>query len=492
MTLTEVFEYPFTRVDPVLGDHVDPPSLAIYETLLTKGATGQPAPGLADLWSVSPDGLRWTLRLRPGARFHSGAPCDAAAVVAALEQCRWGDGFTRQIWYWDPVDTVTVVSADTLALDLRHPCPRLPVLLWGSHTAIANPAARLAHPDDYGRTVADGTGPFVLADFGEHEVVAARRTGGAVPTQLIRWLSRSEPDARRQLLRDPAVDIIRDVDPGWVDPDDPEWRLVAYHENSQFYLALNWQDPRGFGRVELRQALEAYIDRDELVAVALEGRGDGRRSPIPCADEFAGAYPSAAHPPLPLGLAERQLDDLGCLRGADGLRTQDGRELIVDCVVQDTPVFRRIAELLSTQLSRAGVMLRLRYVTVFEDFYNACAAGPAAFLSKWLWGDAMEATAGFSRSDCDADSGGNWQHARSARLDTAYDAFLRGATATELTHGSAVVQRTFMEELPYLPLCSPMETYAVRRNVTGFEPVPRTLYPHYRQVHKGNRRRDRG
>ena len=42
MILTEVFEYPFTRLDPVFGDHVDPPSVAIYETLLTKGATGRP------------------------------------------------------------------------------------------------------------------------------------------------------------------------------------------------------------------------------------------------------------------------------------------------------------------------------------------------------------------------------------------------------------------------------------------------------------------
>ena len=55
-------------------------------------------------------------------------------------------------------------------------------------------------------------------------------------------------------------------------------------------------------------------------------------------------------------------------------------------------------------------------------------------------------------------------------------------TPTALTRASAALQRVFMEELPYVPLCSPMESYAIRRDVHGFEPVPRTLYPGYDRV----------
>lgn len=486
MTLTEVFEYPFTRLDPVFGDHIDPPSVAIYETLLAKGPTGRPKPALADSWSESADGLCWTLQLREGASFHSGKPCDAAAVVAALEECRWGDGFERQIWYWDPVDSVTATSERTLDIRLHHPCPRLPVLLWGSHTAIANPTARLLDPDGYGRTSADGTGPFALSSYSEREITAVRRRGpGSPAAQRIRWLSCPKPEDRRQLLGDPDVDVIRDVDPDWVQPDDPAWRLVTYHENSQFYLALNFQDPLRFDRLDFRRALEAFIDREALVAAALSGRGDGRRSPIPYADEFATAYDAASYSSLSIERATQLLDNLGYVRRSDGLRTYEGRELVVDCVVQDTPVFRRIADLLTAQLRRAGVQLRPRYHRVFEDFYRACAEGPATFLSKWLWGDAMEATIGFSRSDCAADSGGNWQHARSPRLDAAQDAFRRATTVDALAERSAEVQQVFMEELPYLPLCSPMESYAIRRRVTGYEPGPRTLYPAYDQVGSG-------
>jgi len=66
--MDEIFEYRFTRLDPVGGAHIDPPSVAVYETLVVKGPGDQPLPGLATSWSVSPDQLTWRLRLRQGAR----------------------------------------------------------------------------------------------------------------------------------------------------------------------------------------------------------------------------------------------------------------------------------------------------------------------------------------------------------------------------------------------------------------------------------------
>ena len=75
-TLREAFDYEFSRLDPT-GAHIDPPSVALYETLIAKGPDWGPHPLLAEAWDVSEDGLEWRVRLRPGLRFHSGAPCDA-------------------------------------------------------------------------------------------------------------------------------------------------------------------------------------------------------------------------------------------------------------------------------------------------------------------------------------------------------------------------------------------------------------------------------
>jgi peptide/nickel transport system substrate-binding protein len=55
--------------------------MQVAETLTGVAEDGTPAPGLAERWTVSTDGLRWRFELRRGVRFHDGAPLDAQAVV---------------------------------------------------------------------------------------------------------------------------------------------------------------------------------------------------------------------------------------------------------------------------------------------------------------------------------------------------------------------------------------------------------------------------
>src|SRR5689334_8792664 len=132
MILREAFDYSFSRLDP-LGDHIDPPSVAIYETLVAKGPDWKGHPMLIESWEVSEDGLEWRLRLRSGLRFHSGDPCDAPAVLGALEHLRDHAQPGRRLWYWDPVETVAVTGDGYLVFRLCHPYSRLPALLWGTH-----------------------------------------------------------------------------------------------------------------------------------------------------------------------------------------------------------------------------------------------------------------------------------------------------------------------------------------------------------------------
>src|SRR5260221_3814644 len=45
---------------------------AVYNRLLTLDRQMKVAPELAESWSVSPDGLTWTFKLRRGVKFHHG------------------------------------------------------------------------------------------------------------------------------------------------------------------------------------------------------------------------------------------------------------------------------------------------------------------------------------------------------------------------------------------------------------------------------------
>lgn len=479
-TFDEVFEYSFTKLDPVIGDHIDPPSVAVYETLLNKGRNGAILPGLADRWTHSGDGRVWKLHIRPGARFHSGEPCDARAVTAALELCRWMDGLERQIWYWDPVDAVVPVGEDVVEFRLHHPWPRLPTLLWGTHTAILNVRTRERVGEDFGVTVADGTGPYRLVAWSPERVdaVAVDGPGPATPRrpEALTWHSVPDVEQRTNLLEDPALDVIRALAPTALrDQRHEDWTVDTQDESSQIYLGLGFDSGRGFDDLRLRRGIDAFIDRRAIVGQALDGQGDHRRSPVPRADEFSDVFDESAVVVMPRDEARLVLSAHGFGVSSDGSPSARA----VACVVQDTPALRAVAAELSRQLEPVGLAFDFQYVPPFSAFYRELEQQPTAFISKWLWPDAMEDIIGLTRADCMGPGGGNYQRSTTPRVDEAYDRFLEAPDLAAQRRTSARVQELFAEELPYLPLCSPIEVLAVRSRVRGFSLVPGTLYPLY-------------
>lgn len=59
-------------------------SLLTQSTLLRLNAAGELEPRLATSWSPSPDGLTWTVTLRPGAKFSDGSPVTTADVAFSV------------------------------------------------------------------------------------------------------------------------------------------------------------------------------------------------------------------------------------------------------------------------------------------------------------------------------------------------------------------------------------------------------------------------
>jgi peptide/nickel transport system substrate-binding protein len=477
----EGFEYPFSPIDPVGGAHIDPPSVAIYETLLRKGPGGAARPGLAESWSTSEDGLSWRLALRRNATFHSGQPCDAAAVARALHGCRWGADPTRQVWYWDPVDEVKVVDEATLEFSLHYPYPRLPTLLWGTHTAIHNEASRLAEGAAYGRTVVDGTGPYRLQSWALGEIVATRVGTDASRPETITWISLTDDDARRAAARAGDVSVLRCPPPDlWPQLGGAagDWHPVELPQDSNAYLALNFEAEQfDFHRVEMRRALSSAIDRHRLVGVGLGGHGQPTLGPIPPHDPYYRLDDPALIAPAQPALAAAALDRLGWTLDAAGRRQRGGMYLSFHCVTQEDQAFRRIAALIVEDLDRIGVGIEFEFVPPFEAFYQACEAGPHSLMSKWLWQDPMEAIIGFSASWCDG--GPNWQHAWIPELDAAYGRWLRATTPAEFDGAALSVQTVFASELPYIPLLTPTDTWLIRNDVEGYTPIAGILYPEY-------------
>jgi peptide/nickel transport system substrate-binding protein len=158
----------------------------IYETLVTyqPGSTLVVA-GLAEAWSVSPDGLTWTFTLRSGVEFHDGTSLDAAAVLHNFE--RWWDpdhpyhaGHSYFRWLFggyrgDPDCIVTELGstgADRFHVTLSEPDGTVPSTMAMPVFSIASPAAIRSETLE---KVPVGTGPFSFVQWTPGDSIALQR-----------------------------------------------------------------------------------------------------------------------------------------------------------------------------------------------------------------------------------------------------------------------------------------------------------------------------
>ena len=71
--------------------------LNVYDMLFALGEDMGPRPSLVDKYTVSPDGLVYTLTLRRGVKFHSGKTLDAKDVVYSLTKMQNQGAAVRRV-----------------------------------------------------------------------------------------------------------------------------------------------------------------------------------------------------------------------------------------------------------------------------------------------------------------------------------------------------------------------------------------------------------
>lgn len=155
----------------------------LYEGLVIHTMTGEIAPGVAESWTTSDDGLVWRFRLRPQARWSNGEPVTASDFVFSLRRMvdpRLGAPYAPLLYPIVNAERihkaaegvrvedlgVSAAAPDLLEIRLERPTPHLLELL-------AHQAALPVHPptaDRPGRVaarVADwvSNGPYVLKEF---------------------------------------------------------------------------------------------------------------------------------------------------------------------------------------------------------------------------------------------------------------------------------------------------------------------------------------
>ncbi|HLJ61340.1 MAG TPA: ABC transporter substrate-binding protein [bacterium] len=119
-------------------------------------------PLLAEGYSVSPDGLKYTIRLRQGIKFHNGQPVTADDAVASLE--RWGRLGGAPTF--KAIKALRKVDDHTLEIELaRVFTPLLTNIGDPKQSAVIMPKSVADAAGDKPATVYIGTGPYIVKEW---------------------------------------------------------------------------------------------------------------------------------------------------------------------------------------------------------------------------------------------------------------------------------------------------------------------------------------
>ncbi|HEX2214344.1 MAG TPA: ABC transporter substrate-binding protein [Mycobacterium sp.] len=321
----------------------------VYDTLVEPDANLEMRPALAESWTVSPDQLTWTFRLRRGVTFHDGSPFTADDVVFSYRRI-----IDEQLTNVDKFSAVTEVRAAdplTVVIRVKQPTPNL-LTNVGGFKGMAIVQRRNVESGQIA-TKPIGTGPFAFQSqkSGDSITLTANPSywGGApqVPGVTFRFIS--EASTALSALQAGEIDWTDSIPPQRVAQlrDDDSLHLAVTASNDYWYFALNearepWND------VRVRQAVAYGIDRDAIVTATSYGTAAANQLAIPEGNPWYTEYDRYRYD---IDTAERLLTDAG-IQGAD-------MDMLVTSEYPETVT---AAQVIADNLAPLGITVDIRTV----------------------------------------------------------------------------------------------------------------------------------
>ncbi len=247
--------------------------------------------GVAESWTISPDGKVFTFKLRPNQTFQDGSPLTADDAAFSLQRVILMDKtpaflLTQLGWTRDNVkDLVKATAPDTLQFTIQADlAPSLVLNLMTSIVAsVVEKHAALAHEanGDLGngwlKTHSAASGAYRLVAWKPNESVILQanphfRLGAPANARVI---VRHVPETAAQLLllQKGDVDIARDLSPDQLVTlaGSTTIKVQSFPGSDSWYVGMNVADER-LKNPKVREALKYLVDYDGMVGSFLKGR----------------------------------------------------------------------------------------------------------------------------------------------------------------------------------------------------------------------------
>ncbi|OCT11757.1 ABC transporter substrate-binding protein [Paenibacillus pectinilyticus] len=354
----------------------------IYDSLVVQLPDGTIKPWLATDWTVSPDGLSYTFKLRKDVKFHDGTPFNAEAVKYSYDRIL--DPATKaanSVALIKPYKSSEVIDEFTIKINLETPSRAFLGNLSQALLGIVSPTAAKKYGDQFGKNPV-GSGPFSFVKWDENASIQVKRSPdynwapeivenkGKAYLDQITFSIVPEEATRIGSVQSKQVLAGETIPPQNIVSlkTDTSLQVLQVNTNGLPYTLFINQRKAPWGELKARQALQAAIDVDAIVKTLYLGTYPRAWSPLsPGVFGYDASLENGVKPDI--AKANKLLDELGWLKGADGIRIKDGKKLTLHYVDGSPNREKRndIAVIIQQQLKQVGIVAE---VEITKDTAN--------------------------------------------------------------------------------------------------------------------------
>ncbi|SFL87030.1 ABC transporter substrate-binding protein [Halanaerobium salsuginis] len=456
----------------------------VVEPLFTLDKDYNVIPLLLESYDWSDDGLKMTVNLKQGIKFHNGAELTAVDVKASYERyfamsplANYLPAKNGGIYQIDTPDKYTVVFHFKTAkpLALYH--------MADAHVSIM-PEEWLSNTEaeKIGRTELIGTGPLQLDEWVSGDRIVMSRfddynhapdfisnPGPAKSAQMIFRVVPEDATMMAELMAG-NVDFTFDVPPSSVKvlESKPDLRVETAPTYSVQYLAMNMQKSVIKDK-DMRLAVAHAVNKEQIAKAAWFGVGKKIDGLINKAT--IGYWPGVKNIAYQYDpeISKQILSDLGWEdNDGDGIREKDGQKLELTLITfSNIDQWRKAGEIVQAQLAKIGIKINLETAEVGAT-YDRAETGDydiGIFRNTWWLGQPylrfLVHSSGIGSSNY-----GQWS---TPELDKNIEIAGSSMSLAERTEALNEVQKTVVESGVWVPLVSNSNIFVAKDDVVGVD-----------------------
>jgi len=407
------------------------PLMSVYDTLVYRHPqTRAFEAGLAESWSVSPDGRVYTFRLKRGVVFHDGQPFNAAAVGVNLDRITSEATASQKArgLLGPSYDGYAIIDDYTIEIRLSAPYQPLLNALSQVYLGIASPLALANHADGTYQWNQVGTGPYEMAETIPGERIVLRRNpnyswgpafytqNNPSPVEEIEFRFFTDPATRDDALSSGQVGVVGELLP--IDAElllgNSEVRLYPVTipgQPLQFIFNINRYPT---DKTEVRQALIHATNRTAIVDAIFAGQSPVAYGPLSSTTESYNPAVEAYYP-------HDTSTALDLLRRAgitdsdnDGRLDDNGLPLELTLITPPWGLVPETAQAIQGQWRELGITVRIEQVPNFGGLLEKIDAGEynmvafysfgldASLLNSFYLTEGFDNFSGYTNADMDA------------------------------------------------------------------------------------------